>query len=100
MGLSGTDVAVETADIALAGDRVEQVAAVIELGRRTLNILRFGLDHPRPGTTEATGQVSHGALGKAFTKRGWWCNWRRNAAGVTWNGSLTHSLLALFTYAD
>lgn len=40
MGLSGTDVAVETADIALAGDHIEQVAAVIELGRHTLGVVR------------------------------------------------------------
>jgi cation-transporting P-type ATPase C len=40
MGLSGTDVAVETADIALAGDHIEQVAAVVELGRHTLRVVR------------------------------------------------------------
>lgn len=45
MGLSGTDVAVETADIALAGDRIEQVAAVVELGRHAMSVIRqnYGL---------------------------------------------------------
>jgi manganese/zinc-transporting P-type ATPase C len=45
MGLSGTDVAVETADIALASNSLPQVADVIRLGRRTLHVVRqnYGL---------------------------------------------------------
>jgi cation-transporting P-type ATPase C len=40
MGLTATDVAVETADIALAGDQLGNVVEVIELGRRTLHVVR------------------------------------------------------------
>jgi cation-transporting P-type ATPase C len=45
MGASGTDVAIETADITLAGDLRELVASVITLGRRTLRVVRqnYGL---------------------------------------------------------
>jgi cation-transporting P-type ATPase C len=40
MGLSATDVAVETADVALAGSHLPHVVAVIDLGRRTLQVVR------------------------------------------------------------
>ena len=40
MGLSATDVAVETADVALAGSHLPHVVGVIELGRRTLRVVR------------------------------------------------------------
>jgi manganese/zinc-transporting P-type ATPase C len=40
MGLSGTDVAVETADVALAGSHLSQVSAVIRLGRGGLQVIR------------------------------------------------------------
>ncbi len=45
MGASGTDVAIETADITLAGDQLPQVASVIALGRRTLHVVgqNYGL---------------------------------------------------------
>jgi manganese/zinc-transporting P-type ATPase C len=45
MGLTGTDVAVETADIALAGSHLPHVASVIRLGRHTLRVVRqnYGL---------------------------------------------------------
>lgn len=40
MGVSATDVAVETADVALAANHLPDVVAVIELGRRTLSVVR------------------------------------------------------------
>jgi cation-transporting P-type ATPase C len=40
MGISATDVAVETADVALAGDQLRSVVEVVELGRRTLHVVR------------------------------------------------------------
>jgi cation-transporting P-type ATPase C len=45
MGVSGTDVAVETADVALAGDDLTALLALRELGRRTLGLIRqnYGL---------------------------------------------------------
>ena len=45
MGLSGTDVAVETADVALAANHLPAVADVVRLGRRTLHVVRqnYGL---------------------------------------------------------
>jgi cation-transporting P-type ATPase C len=40
MGLSATDVAVETADVALAASHLPHVVGVIDLGRRTLRVVR------------------------------------------------------------
>ncbi|MGH8905101.1 MAG: heavy metal translocating P-type ATPase [Egibacteraceae bacterium] len=40
MGASGSDVALETADIALASDDLRQVASLIRLGRHTLGVVR------------------------------------------------------------
>ena len=40
MGLSSTDVAIETADIALAGNHLPNVAAIVDLGRQTLRTVR------------------------------------------------------------
>lgn len=40
MGASGSDVAVESADIALAGDDLRQVASVVRLGRHTVQVVR------------------------------------------------------------
>lgn len=40
MGISGTDVAVETADTALAGDRLDHVADLLELGGRTITVIK------------------------------------------------------------
>jgi Cd2+/Zn2+-exporting ATPase len=40
MGAAGTDVAIETADIALMGDRLERIAEAIALSRRTIANLR------------------------------------------------------------
>jgi cation-transporting P-type ATPase C len=39
MGTAGTDVAVEAADIALAGDDLRQIPGVIRLGRHTLDVI-------------------------------------------------------------
>ncbi|HEX3605987.1 MAG TPA: cation-translocating P-type ATPase [Candidatus Dormibacteraeota bacterium] len=45
MGLGGTDVAVETADVALAASRLTEVASVLRLGRHTLRVIgqNYGL---------------------------------------------------------
>jgi manganese/zinc-transporting P-type ATPase C len=45
MGLGGTEVAVETADIALAASRLTEVASVLRLGRHTLRVIgqNYGL---------------------------------------------------------
>ncbi|AUN40065.1 heavy metal translocating P-type ATPase [Tsukamurella tyrosinosolvens] len=40
MGLAGTDVAVETADVALAGDDLRNVLDVVDLGRRAVDVIR------------------------------------------------------------
>jgi cation-transporting P-type ATPase C len=40
MGLTATDVAVETADVALAGSHLPHVVGVIDLGRQTLRVVR------------------------------------------------------------
>lgn len=40
MGLAGTDVAVETADIALAGDDLSKIAAVRDLGAHAVSLIR------------------------------------------------------------
>jgi Cd2+/Zn2+-exporting ATPase len=43
MGGTGTDVAIETADITLMTDDLEKVATAVDLGKRTLGIIRFNL---------------------------------------------------------
>ena len=45
MGAIGSDVAIEAADIALAGNDLRQIADIIQLGRQTLRIIRqnYGL---------------------------------------------------------
>ncbi len=45
MGLGGTEVAVETADVALAASRLDEVASVLRLGRHTLGVIgqNYGL---------------------------------------------------------
>jgi manganese/zinc-transporting P-type ATPase C len=45
MGLGGTEVAVETADVALAASRLDEVASVLRLGRHTLRVIgeNYGL---------------------------------------------------------
>lgn len=40
MGAAGSDVAIEAADIALAGSDIRQVASVIQLGRHSLKVIR------------------------------------------------------------
>ncbi|RCJ28027.1 ATPase [Nostoc minutum NIES-26] len=40
MGVAGSDVALETADIVLMADRLEKIAAAIELGRRSQSIVK------------------------------------------------------------
>jgi cation-transporting P-type ATPase C len=40
MGVGGTDVAVETADVALAGDDLRTLLALRDLGRRTIRLVR------------------------------------------------------------
>lgn len=41
MGASGTDTAIETADVALMQDRLSGVAEAIRMGRRTMRVIRF-----------------------------------------------------------
>lgn len=43
MGAAGTDTALETSDVALMRDDLEQVAVAIRQGRRALNIIRFNI---------------------------------------------------------
>lgn len=43
MGAAGTDTALETADVALMKDDLGQVAKAIDLGRRTLSIIKFNI---------------------------------------------------------
>lgn len=43
MGVAGTDVAIETADIALMKDDVGELPKAIEHGRRVLNVIRFNI---------------------------------------------------------
>jgi Zn2+/Cd2+-exporting ATPase len=43
MGAVGTDTALETADVALMKDDLSQVAMAIQLGRRTLGIIKFNI---------------------------------------------------------
>lgn len=40
MGVGGTDVAVETADVALAGDDLHRLLEVCDLGRRSIGLIR------------------------------------------------------------
>ena len=43
MGAGGTDTAIETADVALMRDDLRMVSEAIQLGRRTLGIIRFNI---------------------------------------------------------
>lgn len=43
MGAAGTDAAIETADVALMTDDLNQLARAISHGRRTLNVIRFNI---------------------------------------------------------
>jgi Cd2+/Zn2+-exporting ATPase len=43
MGAAGTDTALETSDVALMRDDLEQVATAVKQGRRALNIIRFNI---------------------------------------------------------
>lgn len=43
MGAVGTDTALETADVALMKDDLSQVALAIQLGKRTLSIIKFNI---------------------------------------------------------
>lgn len=43
MGAAGTDAAIETADIALMKDDLAKIAETVQLGRRTLGIIRFNI---------------------------------------------------------
>ncbi len=43
MGTAGTDAAIETADIALMQDDLGMIAEAVQLGRRTLGIIRFNI---------------------------------------------------------
>ncbi len=43
MGAAGTDVALETADIALMHDRIEKIPFIIRLGRRTLKTIKWNI---------------------------------------------------------
>ena len=40
MGTSGSDVAIEAADVALAGDNIERVATTVRLSRKSINVIR------------------------------------------------------------
>ncbi|MHC5832133.1 MAG: HAD-IC family P-type ATPase, partial [Nostoc sp.] len=40
MGISGSDVALETADIVLMADRLEKIAVAMHLGRRSQSIVK------------------------------------------------------------
>ena len=40
MGLAGTDVALETADIGLMADEIERIPEIIDLSRKTLAVIR------------------------------------------------------------
>lgn len=43
MGAAGTDTAIETADMALMQDDLSKVAEAIELGRRTVGVIKFNI---------------------------------------------------------
>lgn len=43
MGVAGTDVALETADVALMNDDIEKLPFLIQLGRRTLKIIKWNI---------------------------------------------------------
>lgn len=43
MGVAGTDAAIETADIALMQDDLAKIAETVQLGRRTMAIIRFNI---------------------------------------------------------
>jgi Cd2+/Zn2+-exporting ATPase len=40
MGVTGSDVALETADIVLVADRLEKIAAAVKLGRRSHRVVK------------------------------------------------------------
>jgi Cd2+/Zn2+-exporting ATPase len=43
MGAVGTDVAIETADIALMGDEIDKIPTVIRLSRKALQVIKENL---------------------------------------------------------
>src|ERR1019366_2683889 len=43
MGVTGTDVALETADIVLTTDELEKIASAVALGRRALRVVKQNL---------------------------------------------------------
>lgn len=43
MGINGTDVAVESADVTLLGDDLRKLVDIIRMGKRTLSVIRFNL---------------------------------------------------------
>ncbi len=43
MGVSGTDVALETADVVLTADDLEKIPYAIDLGRRSLRVVKQNL---------------------------------------------------------
>jgi Cd2+/Zn2+-exporting ATPase len=43
MGAAGTDAALETADMALMKDDLEEVAMAIQQGRRVLSVIKFNI---------------------------------------------------------
>jgi cation-transporting P-type ATPase C len=46
MGVAGTDIAVETADVALAGDDLHRMLELRDLGRRGLGLIRQNYGMP------------------------------------------------------
>ena len=43
MGINGTDVAVESADVTLLGDDLRKLVDIIRMGKRTISVIRFNL---------------------------------------------------------
>ena len=43
MGVKGTDIALETADMVIMNDRIELIPEVIRLGKRTLGVVKFNV---------------------------------------------------------
>lgn len=60
MGTAGSDVAIEAADIALAGDNIQRVATTIRLSRKTIGVIR---QNYTIALTVNAGGILIGALG-------------------------------------